>query len=63
MGTHLVATGSIYQRHGPPGKLKIAACRCFNGIWCVHKLLEQFFRLSTLYRSKEQFLRKCVLMF
>ena len=28
---------------------RIAVCRWFNGIWCVHKLLEQF---STLHRSK-----------
>ena len=35
--------------HGPPKSFKIAVCRWFNGIWCEHKLLEQF---STLYKSK-----------
>ena len=33
----------------PAKSFKIAVCRWFNGIWCVHKLVEQF---STLYRSK-----------
>ena len=28
---------------------RIAVCRWFNGLWCEHKLPEQF---STLYRSK-----------
>ena len=28
---------------------RIAVCRWFNGIWCVHELLKWF---STLYRSK-----------
>ena len=34
---------------GPPKSFKIAVCRWFNGIWCVHELLEH---ISTLYRSK-----------
>ena len=37
------------QGHGPPKSFKIAVCRWFNGICCVHELLEQF---ATLYRSK-----------
>ena len=49
MGTHVVATGPIQPDPSPPKNLKIAVCRWFNGIWCVHKLLEQF---STLYKSK-----------
>ena len=34
---------------GPPKSFKIAVCQWFNGLWCVHKLPEQF---STLYMSK-----------
>ena len=52
MGTHVVATGPLgpsSPSHAPPKSFKIAVCRWFNGIWCVHKLLKQF---STLYRSK-----------
>ena len=42
MGTHVVATAMP-----PPKSFKIAVCRWFNGIWCVHKL-----QFSTLYGSK-----------
>ena len=49
MGTHVVATRPMLLSHGPPKSFKIAVCRWFNGIWCVHELLKQF---STLYRSK-----------
>ena len=49
MGTHVVATGPMYPSHGPPKSFKIAFSRWFNGISCVHELLQQF---STLYRSK-----------
>ena len=36
---------------GPPKASKLLFCRWFNGIWCVHKLFEQF---STLYGSKTE---------
>ena len=42
---------------GPPKAPKFAVCRWFNGIWGVHKLLEQF---STLYRSKMEFFAKTI---
>ena len=49
-------TPSPYSpRHGPPKSFKIAVCWWFNGLWCVHKLLEQF---STLYRSKMEIFAK-----
>ena len=32
----------------PPNSFKIVVRRWFNGIWCEHKLLEQF---SSLYKS------------
>ena len=41
--------GPSSPSHGPPKSFKIAVCRWFNGIWCVHQVLQQF---STLYNSK-----------
>ena len=49
MGTHIGPLGPSSPSHGPPKSFEFAVCRWFNGIWCVHKLLQHF---STLYRSK-----------
>ena len=48
-GPTLWPLGLCSPCHGPPKSFKIAVCRWFHGIWCEHKLLQQF---STLYRSK-----------
>ena len=48
--THVCVSSCMCRAQTTPvSKLLFAVCRWFNGIWCVHKVLQQF---STLHRSK-----------